>query len=112
MLKRLIFWDFPRTTWQYDLVVALILAFIFLTPRSIFKDQPRAPGVVRLPSAHGGGVFFVDSALLSSSTPESLLRQAGEAVSQRTGKQTAAARVQAVHDEDGELKGYMVYLKP
>src|SRR5438309_1891400 len=43
MLKRFILWDFPRASWQYDLIVALILAFIFLTPRDLFRDQPRIP---------------------------------------------------------------------
>ena len=28
-LGRLIFWEFPRASWQYDVIVALILAFIF-----------------------------------------------------------------------------------
>ena len=41
-MRRLFFWEFARTSWQYDIVVALILAFIFLTPKAFFKDQPRA----------------------------------------------------------------------
>jgi hypothetical protein len=42
-MKRLIFWDFPRGSVFYDLVVALILAFIFLTPAEWFRDQPKTP---------------------------------------------------------------------
>lgn len=112
MLKRLIFWDFPRTTWQYDVVVALILAFIFLTPRSLFNDQPRATEVVRLPLAEGAGVFFVDANLLSPDSPETLATQASRVVSKRTGKAANVSQVQAVAGDAGELKGYMVYLKP
>ena len=33
MLKRFILWDFPRATWQYDVMVGIILAFIFLIDR-------------------------------------------------------------------------------
>jgi hypothetical protein len=40
-LKRFILWDYPRAGWQYDLMVGLILAFIFLTPRDWFRDQTR-----------------------------------------------------------------------
>ena len=47
-MKRFLLWDFPRGVWQYDVMVALILAFIFLTPREIFRDYPRASNIVRL----------------------------------------------------------------
>ena len=36
-IKRLFFWGYARNTWQYDVLCALILAFIFLTPRSWFE---------------------------------------------------------------------------
>ncbi len=44
-----IFWAYERGSWQYDVMVALILAFIFLTPRSFFHDRPPAskPPVVQ-----------------------------------------------------------------
>jgi hypothetical protein len=34
--KKLFFWGYARNTWQYDVLCALILAFIFLTPQSWF----------------------------------------------------------------------------
>ena len=41
-IKSIFFWSYGRTTWQYDVVCALILAFIFLTPRSWFEtSEPR-----------------------------------------------------------------------
>lgn len=112
MIKRLIFWDFPRTTWQYDVVVGLILAFIFLTPRSVFNDQPRAPAVVRLPLTEGAGVFFVEAALLNQNVSGSLSAQAQAVITKRLGRKAVVARVQPVEDEGGAIKGYMVYLKP
>ena len=30
--SRFLLWDYPRASWQYDIIVAIILAFIFLTP--------------------------------------------------------------------------------
>ena len=33
-LLRSIFWSYERGSWQYDVICAAILAFIFLTPRS------------------------------------------------------------------------------
>lgn len=35
-IKKLFFWGYARNTWQYDVLCALILAFIFLTPQGWF----------------------------------------------------------------------------
>ena len=35
-IKKLFFWGYARNTWQYDVLCAVILAFIFLTPQSWF----------------------------------------------------------------------------
>jgi CDP-diacylglycerol--glycerol-3-phosphate 3-phosphatidyltransferase len=45
MLWNGFFWTFERATWQYDVMVILILAFVWLTP----------PDWIRDPVAHGGG---------------------------------------------------------
>lgn len=36
-IKKLFFWGYARNTWQYDVLCALILAFIFLTPQGWFS---------------------------------------------------------------------------
>lgn len=38
-IKAIILWNFSRTTWQYDILVLLILAFIFLTPKGWFDNN-------------------------------------------------------------------------
>ncbi len=38
-LSRVIFWTYERGGWQYDILSALILAFIFLTPRAVFDGS-------------------------------------------------------------------------
>ena len=37
-VKKLFFWGYARNTWQYDVLCAVILAFIFLTPQSWFDE--------------------------------------------------------------------------
>ena len=37
------FWTYERTTWQYDVMVIAILAFVWLTPPSWLND-PMASG--------------------------------------------------------------------
>src|SRR5215210_2647622 len=41
IIKKLFFWGYARSTWQYDILCALILAFIFLTPQSWFHTSER-----------------------------------------------------------------------
>jgi len=36
--KKIVFWTYPRTSWQWDVLCVLILVFIFLTPKSWFEN--------------------------------------------------------------------------
>ena len=36
--KKFLFWTYPRTSWQWDVLCVLILVFIFLTPKSWFEN--------------------------------------------------------------------------
>jgi hypothetical protein len=38
IFKRLLLWGYARNTWQYDVLCACILAFIFLTPQHWFDS--------------------------------------------------------------------------
>jgi hypothetical protein len=40
-IRRIILWDYERATWQYDLLVALIIATVLLLPGSFFGDRDR-----------------------------------------------------------------------
>ena len=39
VFKRFFFWSYGRSTWQYDVLCVVILAFIFLTPKSWFNSS-------------------------------------------------------------------------
>ena len=111
-LKRFLLWDYPRASWQYDVIVALILMFIFLVPREIFKDQPSASTIVRLPSEQGMSVFWVEPELLEA-VPEP---QRGTTVAQmlkaRYGKRESVLRLEPIFGSEQEVKGYMAWTKP
>lgn len=120
MLKHFILWDFPRASWQYDVMVGIILIFIMLTPRGWFRDQPRTPRVspiAVLPAEHGSSVYWVEPELVSSLSKET---GAGVIPPKLTGllkkfthqKQLTVTRVEPITDSDGETKGYMVFAKP
>ncbi len=110
MGKRLLFWDFPRASWQYDIVVALILLFIFAVPREWFRDQPKAASVVLLSSVRGANRVFISTELLANVAEERRAQQATELIRQRTGKPWRVDRVEPIKDEaDGDTKGYIAY---
>jgi hypothetical protein len=37
-IKKILLWRYERTTWQWDVLCLLILAFIFLTPQKWFEN--------------------------------------------------------------------------
>jgi hypothetical protein len=111
-MKRLIFWEFPRASWQYDIAVALILAFIFLTPKSLFKDQPRPASIVQMPSAQGGSVYWLETSLMAGAGESARPAVAGELIRQRTGKALSVVRVEPIHDAEQEIRGYLAIVKP
>jgi hypothetical protein len=110
--KRFILWDYPRASWQYDLMVGIIVAFLFLTPREWFRDQPRASSVVMLPANHGTSVFWVEPDLLSGVPATERMKQAEKLVQDRYGKRYTMIHLEPIYDAEQETKGYMAYTKP
>jgi hypothetical protein len=111
-IKRFLLWDYPRAGWQYDIMVALILAFIFLTPREIFRDQPRASNVVRLPAEHGTNVFWVEPEILSGVPEPQRWSKAAQVIRSHFGKNEKPVRIEPIVDREQEIKGYLVYTRP
>jgi hypothetical protein len=116
MLRRFILWDFPRASWQYDVMVGLIVAFVFLTPRDWFRDQlriPQASSIAMLPAEHGSSVFWLDPQMLAGVPQEQHLARVTEIVRARTGnRKLVISQVQAVSNSENETQGYMAFARP
>jgi hypothetical protein len=96
-------------------MVGLILAFIFLTPRGWFRDQPRTPQaslVALLGGGHGNSVFWIEPELLVGVPEDQRLAKLPGILQNRTGKTYAISRLEPVVDSEGEVKGYMAFAKP
>jgi hypothetical protein len=115
VFKRFILWDFPRASWQYDVMVGIILGFIFLTPRSWFHDWPRVPNassIALLPTEKGDSVFFVNSELLAGVSGEQRAARLTEILQVRmSNHHLVVIRVEPVLDSEGELEGYMAFAR-
>jgi hypothetical protein len=111
-LKRFVLWDYARATWQYDVMVALILAFLFLTPRDLFRDRPRPPrDIIRVSSDHGTNLFYLEPQLLADIPETARAGRASELVRARFGKQENLFHLQPIAGNDSEVKGYVAFTK-
>ena len=106
-VKRFLLWDYPRASWQYDVIVALILAFLFLTPRAMFRDQPRASSIVEIPSERGRAFLLEPGLLESVPDCERKARVAG-ILRSRYGTRETVIQVEPILDDEQELNGFMV----
>lgn len=111
-LSRFILWDYPRASWQYDVMCVLILAFIFFTPRELFRDQPKAANVVMLPADQGAGLFWIAPQLLDGVPPAEQAPKATELVKARYKTRQAVTRIEPLRDAENDITGYMAYAQP
>lgn len=113
-LKRFILWDYPRGGWQYDVMVAAIVVFVFFSPRQWFRDQPRIPHAAQITSlpSHGESVFWIETELVASIPEDHRLEDLSKVLTLRTGKKQELTRVEPIFDSEKEIKGYMAFAKP
>ncbi len=114
-VKRFILWDYPRASWQFDVMVGIILLFVLFTPREWFRDQPRIPHsspIAQLPVAHGANIFWVEPELVAAIPESQRLSRLGAILKDRTGKQQIITRLEPIFDSEKEIKGYMAIAKP
>ncbi len=112
---RFVMWDYARATWQYDVMVAIILGFVFLTPRGWFRDQPRIPrasAVARLPVNHGADVFWIEPELLTGIPDGERVARAAGILKSYTGKTQQVVHVETIFNSEQEITGYMAFARP
>ncbi len=111
-IKRAIFLEYPRASWQYDIIVVAILAFIFLTPREFFRDQPRVSSIVLLRNDTPGiEVFYLEPKLLADVPEAERYQKAAQMLERRDGKKLQLYRLEPIPDSEKEIKGFMAYTK-
>ncbi|MBM3736874.1 MAG: hypothetical protein FJW39_13910 [Acidobacteria bacterium] len=112
-LKRFVLWDYSRGTWQYEVMVTLILAFIFLTPREFFRDQPKPKNVVMVTTGQQETTFLIDPHMLAGMQSPAIEEAANRIIhSQAGGKKRNVVRVEPVFDDEKEIRGFLAYTKP
>jgi hypothetical protein len=113
-IRSYILWTYERGSMQYDIMVTLILAFIFLAPIWVnFKDKPieRMPqqtGVVVFPDGQSGFIYQIDASAVKgdpASFEADMLR-----VIEPIAGEVDITRYEAVRDARGHVVAYKVWV--
>lgn len=106
-LRGLLLWSYSRKTWQYDVLCAVILAFIFLTPKSWFEtSELHRPGMHQSPFT---SILLVE--------PEPVAVQADKAEVERRVRQllgrpeAQVSEVRTRRDAQGRILAYEVDIR-
>ena len=122
ILSRMFFWSYERGSWQYDLAVIAIVAFVLLTPARWFHDQPShlvpsASAQVELVSEAGNRLTYkVDARILTPPEKMPQLQNELHRALQRAEGDLQNGRfeitnIEALRDEQGAVVAYQVTLQ-
>lgn len=114
--SRAIFWSYERGSWQYDIIVVVILAFIFLTPANWFHDRPRlqltdlrhVQGIVEVSHSGPIWVYQLDARLVDSLEPLSPLDATRQLLVQRVHPPFVIKSLQPILGSHDVVLGYTV----
>ncbi len=101
--RRIVFWTYPRTSWQWDVLCVLILVFIFLTPKSWFENT-----AYRRSHAAQTTVVISANVVANQSDRGEIERRARQAAGRNEGQVTA---VRERRDESGKVIAYEVDIR-
>jgi hypothetical protein len=116
IIRGYVLWSYERGSLHYDVMVTLILVFVFLSPYWInFKDKPidRVPhqtGVLIQPDGHGGFIYQIEGSALSGQT-DSELRAQMLAIVEPIAGAAAISKYETVKDKSGRVLTYKVWVE-
>jgi hypothetical protein len=115
-IRGYILWSYERGTLHYDVMVTLILLFVFLSPYWInFKDKPidrlsHQTGVMIQPDGRGGLVYQIEASELTAKNDAALREQMLSIIEPLTGA-AAIHKYEAVRDGAGHVQSYKVWVE-
>jgi len=115
-IRSYILWQHERGTLHYDIMVTLILIFVFFSPRVIdFNDKPvpRDPhlsDVVVTPDAQGGLVYQISAGAITPGDDQSVRNQLLRVIQPISGE-VSIVNYEGVRDGKGQVQGYRVWVK-
>ena len=115
-IRGYILWSYERGSLHYDVMVTLILLFVFASPYWInFKDKPidrlsRQTGVVIQPDGSGGLIYQIEASALSAKSDAQLKEQMLAIIEPITGA-AAISKYEPVKDRLGRIQSYKIWVQ-
>ena len=114
-IRGYVLWTYERGSLHYDVMVTVILAFIFLTPRFVnFKDKPIEPHpsgtVIVSPDDHGGFIYQVDASVIRS-TDDAGIRDALQRIIEPIAGEIEIVRYEPQRDNRGHVTAFKVWVQ-
>ncbi len=109
-------WSYERGTIQYDVMVTLILLFVFLSPKFIdFNDHPveRNPhpsDIIVSPDGSGGFVYQIEGKAIQAGDDAAVRAQLLRIIEPISGE-VSIQRYDRVTDKKGNIVAYRVSVK-
>ena len=109
------FWTYERGTWQYDVMVVLILLFILVTPRHWFHDTPLAAvsssyDVVLLLDDNAQKIYQLRAALIDAKTDDTIEQSVRRVLRRFTGKSLEITHIEPAMNSTGQVVSYAVWV--
>ena len=114
-IRDYIFWSYERGTIQYDVMVTLILVFVFLSPKLFnFKDKPvehnpHRTGVAVLPDGQGGLIYQIEAAAVVGNDDSTIRSQLLNIIEPISGE-VSITKIEPVRDGSGRVLSYKVWV--
>jgi hypothetical protein len=115
-IRGYIFWQHERGTLHYDIMVTLILIFVFFSPRVInFNDKPALPDphasdVVVTTDAQGGLLYQISAGAITQGDDQSVRGQLLHIIEPISGEVTIV-KYDVILDGKGHVQAYRVLVK-
>jgi len=115
-IRSYILWQHERGTLHYDIMVTLILIFIFFSPRVInFNDKPgpliqHPTGVLVTSDGEGGLIYQIEASTISAADDAALREQLQHIIEPISGA-VSIVKYEGVSDHEGRVQEYRVWVK-
>ena len=115
-IKSYIFWTYERGSFHYDVMVTVILLFIFVAPHFIdFKDQPAGQHahpneIIVTADGNKGYVYQADASAVDAQDTAMVKANFARLLKPMLG-QVSIARVEPVRDSVGHIVAYRAWIK-